>query len=63
MSRPSRINTRATSRAQALRHVHVRALSYSALPKFIARAFRVPIAGATMGVGAFGYANYKIEGQ
>ncbi|TFL03991.1 P-loop containing nucleoside triphosphate hydrolase protein [Pterulicium gracile] len=28
---------------------------------FVARAFRVPIAGATIGVGGFGYANYKFE--
>ncbi|KIO34291.1 hypothetical protein M407DRAFT_64253 [Tulasnella calospora MUT 4182] len=46
---------------KSLRHVHVRALSYSALPRFVARAFRVPIAGATVGAGAFGYANYKFE--
>ncbi|KAG6864975.1 hypothetical protein C0991_005882 [Blastosporella zonata] len=32
-------------------------LSPAALP----RAFRVPIAGATIGAGGFGYANYKIE--
>ena len=46
----------------SLRYVHVRAISYSALPRFVARAFRVPIAGATVGAGAFGYANYQIDG-
>ena len=43
--------------------VHIRAISYSALPRFIARAFRVPIAGATVGAGALGYANYQFEGK
>jgi hypothetical protein len=46
----------------ALRRMHVRAISYSAIPRFIARAFRVPIAGATIGMGGLGYANYKFEG-
>ncbi|KAG9005852.1 dynamin-like GTPase mgm1 [Tulasnella sp. JGI-2019a] len=46
---------------RSLRHIHARAISYTALPKFVAKAFRVPIAGATVGAGAFGYANYKIE--
>ncbi|KAF8962709.1 P-loop containing nucleoside triphosphate hydrolase protein [Flammula alnicola] len=44
-----------------LRQMHVRAISYSSIPKFVARAFRVPIAGATIGAGGFGYANYKFE--
>ncbi|PPQ65268.1 hypothetical protein CVT26_000228 [Gymnopilus dilepis] len=44
-----------------LRHIHVRAISYSSIPRFVARAFRVPIAGATIGAGGFGYANYKFE--
>jgi len=46
-----------------LRHLHIRAISYSSIPRFVARAFRVPIAGATVGVGGFGYANYKFEGR
>ncbi|EGN98955.1 hypothetical protein SERLA73DRAFT_122811 [Serpula lacrymans var. lacrymans S7.3] len=45
----------------ALRHLHVRAISYSSIPRFVARAFRVPIAGATIGAGGLGYANYKFE--
>ncbi|KAJ7178592.1 P-loop containing nucleoside triphosphate hydrolase protein [Mycena crocata] len=45
----------------ALRHMHVRAISYASIPRFVARAFRVPIAGATIGAGGFGYANYKFE--
>lgn len=49
--------------ATAWRSVHVRALSYTALPRFVARAFRVPIAGVGVGAGAFGYANYKLEGE
>lgn len=45
-----------------LRHIHVRALSYASIPRFVARAFRVPIAGITIGAGGLGYANYKFEG-
>ncbi|VDB83809.1 unnamed protein product [Peniophora sp. CBMAI 1063] len=45
----------------ALRHIHARALSYSSIPRFVARAFRVPIAGATIGAGGITYANYKFE--
>ncbi|KAF9036154.1 P-loop containing nucleoside triphosphate hydrolase protein [Panaeolus papilionaceus] len=45
----------------SLRHVHVRAISYSSIPRFVARAFKIPIAGATIGAGSFGYANYKFE--
>lgn len=47
----------------ALRHIHARALSYSSIPRFVARAFRVPIAGATIGAGGLGYANYQFEGE
>ena len=46
----------------AFRHVHIRALSYASIPKFFLKAFRVPIAGATVGAGAVSYANYKFEG-
>ncbi|KAG9017481.1 dynamin-like GTPase mgm1 [Tulasnella sp. 427] len=61
-SSPSAVRRRApTPVIKSLRHVHARAISYSALPRFVARAFRVPIAGATVGAGAFGYANYKFE--
>ncbi|KAJ6544796.1 P-loop containing nucleoside triphosphate hydrolase protein [Mycena vulgaris] len=45
----------------SLRNMHVRAISYASIPRFVARAFRVPIAGATIGVGSLGYANYKFE--
>lgn len=45
-----------------LRQVHIRAISYSSIPRFVARAFRVPVAGATIGAGGLGYANYKFEG-
>ncbi|KIY52137.1 hypothetical protein FISHEDRAFT_63906 [Fistulina hepatica ATCC 64428] len=38
-----------------------RSISYTAIPRFMLRAFRVPIAGATVGVGGFTYANYKFE--
>ncbi|KDQ15868.1 hypothetical protein BOTBODRAFT_54352 [Botryobasidium botryosum FD-172 SS1] len=45
----------------SFRHVHIRAISYTAIPKFVLKAFRVPIAGATVGAGAIGYVNYKFE--
>ncbi|KAF8632262.1 hypothetical protein AX15_002007 [Amanita polypyramis BW_CC] len=50
-----------TQTLTSLRHTHVRAISYSSIPKFVARAFRVPIAGATIGAGGLTYANYKYE--
>ena len=40
-----------------------RAFSYSSIPKFVIRAFRVPVAGATVGVGGIAYANYRFEGS
>lgn len=46
----------------AIRHVHVRALSYSSIPRFMLRALRVPIGAATAGAGGLTYANYKFEG-
>ncbi|KAF8525845.1 P-loop containing nucleoside triphosphate hydrolase protein [Hysterangium stoloniferum] len=62
MSPTLRLNSRsAFVNSNALRHVHVRAISYTAIPRFVLRAFRVPIAGVSVGAGAFGYANYKFE--
>ncbi|KAH9945226.1 P-loop containing nucleoside triphosphate hydrolase protein [Epithele typhae] len=55
---------RARSRAvgaPGMRRVHVRALSYSSIPRFMLRAFRVPAATVTVGAGGFTYANYKFE--
>ncbi len=46
-----------------VRRVHVRALSYSSIPRFVLRAFRVPVGAATVGAGGFTYANYKFEGE
>lgn len=43
------------------RHVHVRAISFSSIPRAMARAFRVPLYGAAIGAGGVGYANYKLE--
>jgi hypothetical protein len=43
--------------------VHARAISYSTIPKIVIRMFRLPIAGATVGAGGFGYANYKFDGK
>ncbi|EPT01400.1 hypothetical protein FOMPIDRAFT_1023297 [Fomitopsis schrenkii] len=56
-----RLRPRYASPPAALRHMHVRALSYSSIPRFILRAFRVPIATATVGAGGVTYANYKFE--
>ncbi|KAI0346290.1 hypothetical protein BDW22DRAFT_1388335 [Trametopsis cervina] len=44
-----------------IRHVHIRALSYSSIPRFMLRALRVPIGAATAGAGGLTYANYKFE--
>lgn len=60
--RSSLRRTYSTPSQAMLKHMHVRAVSYSSIPRFVARAFRVPIAGATIGAGGFGYANYKFEG-
>ncbi|KXN88474.1 Protein msp1, mitochondrial [Leucoagaricus sp. SymC.cos] len=50
-----------TNTPTSLRAIQVRQLSYSSIPRFVLRAFRVPIAGATVGAGGLGYANYKFE--
>jgi len=42
--------------------IKARQISYASIPRFVLRAFRVPIAGATVGAGGLGYANYKFEG-
>ena len=47
----------------SIRHVHVRAFSYSSIPRFVLRAFRVPVGAATVGAGGFTYANYKFDGE
>ena len=63
-SGPVRLRPRyAFPTAATLRHLHARAISYSSIPKFVARAFRVPAAVATVGAGGLGYANYKFEGE
>ncbi|KAG6374326.1 P-loop containing nucleoside triphosphate hydrolase protein [Boletus reticuloceps] len=58
----SRLRHRHVPPQNPLRRLHVRPLSYTSIPRFVARAFRVPIAGVTIGAGGFGYANYKFEG-
>ena len=58
-----RTRSRYGVQAASIRHVHVRALSYSSIPRFVLRAFRVPVATATVGAGGFTYANYKFEGK
>lgn len=45
------------------RDVHVRAISFSTIPRMVARAFRVPLYGAAVGAGGVGYASYKLEGR
>ncbi|KAI0058191.1 hypothetical protein BV25DRAFT_1830363 [Artomyces pyxidatus] len=62
MPHPARLRSRyASSVAPSFRRVQARSLSYGSIPRFVARAFRVPIAGATIGAGGFTYANYKFE--
>ena len=42
-----------------LRQIHARAISYSSIPRFVARAFKLPIAYFTVGAGGLVYADYK----
>ena len=60
-SHPLRLRSRYAP-PPAIRHVHIRALSYTSIPRFMLRALRVPIGAATVGAGGFTYANYKFEG-
>ncbi|KAI9512101.1 P-loop containing nucleoside triphosphate hydrolase protein [Russula earlei] len=59
MQHPARF--RYASSLAPFRRVNARGLSYASIPRIVARAFRVPIAGATIGAGGFTYANYKFE--
>ena len=63
MQHPARLRSRYASSLAPFRRVNARGLSYASIPKLVARAFRVPIAGATIGAGGFTYANYKFEGE
>jgi hypothetical protein len=45
------------------RHMHIRALSFSSLPKAVLRSFRMPTYIFTAAGGAFAYANYKVVGE
>ncbi|KAF9778949.1 P-loop containing nucleoside triphosphate hydrolase protein [Thelephora terrestris] len=61
-SSSNRTRARSLRSGQTLfRQIHARAISYSSIPRIVARAFRVPIAGATVGAGGLTYANYKYE--
>lgn len=42
--------------------MQTRAISFGSVPRMVARAFKVPLYGAAIGAGGFGYANYKLEG-
>ncbi|KAI0264439.1 P-loop containing nucleoside triphosphate hydrolase protein [Gloeopeniophorella convolvens] len=61
MQHPARLRPRYASSVAPFRRMNARGLSYASIPRFLARAFRVPIAGATVGAGGFTYANYKFE--
>ncbi|KAI0280756.1 hypothetical protein BGY98DRAFT_961664 [Russula aff. rugulosa BPL654] len=61
MQHPARLRPRHASSLAPFRRVNARGLSYASIPKIVARAFRVPIAGATLGAGGYTYANYKFE--
>ena len=63
MQHPARLRPRYASTMAPFRRVRARGLSYASIPRIVARAFRVPIAGATIGAGGFTYANYKFEGE
>ncbi|KAH9972843.1 P-loop containing nucleoside triphosphate hydrolase protein [Lactifluus volemus] len=61
MQHHARLRFRHASSLAPFRRVSTRGLSYASIPKIVAKAFRVPIAGATIGAGGFTYANYKFE--
>lgn len=63
MQHPARLRSRYASSVAPFRRMNARGLSYASIPRLVARAFRVPIAGATIGAGGFTYANYKFEGE
>lgn len=63
---PARFRTNAIllgAARQPLRRVHVRALSFSAVPKAAFRALRIPAYAGAAGAGALTYANYKVDGK
>lgn len=45
------------------RDLHQRAISFSTIPRMMAKAFRLPMYGAAIGAGGAGYAHYKLEGK
>lgn len=45
------------------RNLHQRAISFSTIPRIMARAFKLPMYGAAIGAGGAGYAHYKLEGE
>jgi hypothetical protein len=61
MRHPAHLHPRSASSLAPFRRVKARGLSYASIPRIVARAFRVPIAGVTIGAGGFTYANYKFQ--
>ncbi|ORY20954.1 hypothetical protein BCR39DRAFT_554437 [Naematelia encephala] len=65
-TRQTSLRLRTASRTTPpIRNVHAlqtRGLSFSTVPRLMARAFRIPLYGAAIGAGGLGYANYKLEG-
>lgn len=59
--RPSLFPTHNERHLRVYRSIHVRALSFNAIPKAILRSFRVPAYAFTAAGGAFAYANYKVD--
>ena len=60
---PSRGLFAANTHAVVARGMHVRALSFSSVPRAALRAFRVPAYAFGAAGGALAYANYKVDGK
>ncbi|CAG8620690.1 1166_t:CDS:2, partial [Dentiscutata erythropus] len=56
--RPSNVQLQ---RVIALRDLQARSFAFSAVPRFVLHAMRIPVAGVTVGVGGLTYVNYKLN--
>ncbi|CAG8546511.1 15743_t:CDS:2 [Dentiscutata heterogama] len=56
--RPSNVQLQ---RVIALRDLQARSFAFSAIPRFVLHAMRIPVAGVTVGVGGLTYVNYKLN--
>ncbi|CAG8729137.1 45582_t:CDS:2, partial [Gigaspora margarita] len=57
-SRPTNVQLQ---RLIASRDLQARSFAFSAIPRFVLHAMRIPVAGVTVGVGGLTYVNYKLN--